>query len=201
MRARVEETREHATVIAADEAVVVLAKPQIEGAGAEGPFIDCVGNNLSSGRAGFKVQDNEAFTDRLFPWFEPGTVPAKAENIAAVLAQPGVTEQVAATGVRYLVWVDGGTRRTDGGGSLACGAAPGGAGCIGFGWWEKESDYEATVWDLKQARSAGIVGANVTGTSALVGAIVPLPFIARVQGTACKKLSAQLRSFLSGTPR
>jgi hypothetical protein len=198
MRARVEESRELATVIAEHEAVVVLAKPQIEGAGAEGGFLDCVGDKLASGRRGLKVQDNESFTDRLFPWFEPGTVPAKAENIAAVLAQPGVTEQVAATGVRYLVWVDGGTRKTDSGGSLACGASPGGAGCIGFGWWEKESDYEATVWDLKQARSAGMVGANVTGTSALVGAIVPLPFIARVQGTACKKLSAQLRTFLEG---
>jgi len=100
--------------------------------------------------------------------------------------------------VRYLVWLDGGTRRTDGGGSLACGAAPGAAGCIGFGWWEKESDYEATVWDLKQARSAGSVETNVTGTSAIVGAVVPLPFIARVQGTACDRLAEQLQSFFQG---
>ncbi|MEP7314775.1 MAG: hypothetical protein ABI859_19490 [Pseudomonadota bacterium] len=199
LRSRVQESRELPTLIAADEAVVVLAKPQIEGAGAESDFIDCVGGKIASGSKGLKVQNNEAFTDQLFPWFEPGTVPSKAEGIAAVLAQPGVSEQVAATGVRYLVWLDGGTRKTDGGGSLACGAAPGAAGCIGFGWWEKESDYEATVWDLRQAKSVGSVGANVTGTSALVGAIVPLPFIARVQGTACNKLAAQLRSFLVGT--
>jgi hypothetical protein len=199
LRSRVQESRELPTLIAADEAVVVLAKPQIEGAGAEADFIDCVGDNLAGGAKGLKVQNNEAFTDQLFPWFEPGTVPSRAEGIAAVLAQPGVSEQVAATGVRYLVWLDGGTRKTDGGGSLACGAAPGAAGCIGFGWWEKESDYEATVWDLRQAKSVGSVGANVTGTSALVGAIVPLPFIARVQGTACNKLAAQLRSFLVGT--
>jgi hypothetical protein len=199
MRARVEESREMTTAIAASERVVLLAKPQIEGAGAESGFIDCIGQRLS-GRGGIDVHDDQEFTDRLFPWFEPGTVPTRAENIAAVLAQPGVSEQVAATGVRYVVWIDGGTRKTDGGGSIACGAAPGAAGCIGFGWWEKESDYEATVWDLKQARSAGSVGTNVTGTSALVGAIVPLPFVARVQGTACKKLSDQLRSFLAGSP-
>ena len=36
MRARVDESREMATSIAANESVVVLAKPQIEGSGAEG---------------------------------------------------------------------------------------------------------------------------------------------------------------------
>ena len=107
--------------------------------------------------------------------------------------------QVTASGVRYVVWLDGNTRKTDGGGSLACGAAPGGAGCIGFGWWQKESAYEATIWDLKQGKSAGSVGTNVTGTSAIVGAVVPLPFIARVQATACNRMSNQLRSFFSGT--
>ncbi|MEO6186107.1 MAG: hypothetical protein ABIP38_08765 [Steroidobacteraceae bacterium] len=198
LRARVDESREMATAIDASESVVVLAKPQIEGAGAEAEFIDCVGDRIAGRNHSIKVHPNESFTDRLFPWFEPGTVPARAEAVAAVLAQPGVSEQVAASGVRYIVWLDGGTRKTDGGGSLACGAAPGAAGCIGFGWWEKESAYEATIWDLKQAKSVGSVGASVTGTSAIVGAIVPLPFIARVQGTACSRLGEQLHSFLVG---
>jgi hypothetical protein len=200
MRSRVDESREMATAITKSESVVVLAKPQIEGAGAESGFIDCVSNRIGGHNKSISVQSNESFTDKLFPWFEPGTVPTKAEGLAAVLAQPGVSEQVAATGVRYLVWLDGGTRKTDGGGSLACGAAPGAAGCIGFGWWEKESAYEATVWDLQQAKSVGSVGTNVTGTSAIVGAIVPLPFIARVQGTACTRMGEQLRNFLTGTP-
>jgi hypothetical protein len=199
MRSRVDESRELATAITSTESVVVLAKPQIEGAGAEGGFIDCVSNRLQGRSKRISVQSNESFADKLFPWFEPSNVPTKAEGMAAVLAQPGVSEQVAATGVRYIVWLDGGTRKTDGGGSLACGAAPGAAGCIGFGWWEKESDYEATVWDLKQAKSVGSVGTNVTGTSAIVGAIVPLPFIARVQGTACNRMGEQLHHFLTGS--
>jgi hypothetical protein len=200
MRARIDESREMATVITKDESVVVLAKPQVEGAGAESEFLDCVSARIAKGGTGVKVYPNEEFANKLFPWFEPGTVPMKAEGVAAVLAQPGVGEQVAATGVRYVVWLDGGTRKTDGGGSLACTVAPGAAGCFGFGWWEKESDYQATVWDLRQARSAGSVGTNVTGTSAIVGVIVPLPFIARVQGTACDRMGNQLHTFLTGAP-
>ena len=200
MRARVDESRELATAIGRNDSVVVLAKPQIEGAGAEGEFINCVGKRIAGRDKSIKIESNQDFTNRLFPWFEPGTVPSRPEGLSAVLAQPGVSEQVAATGVRYIVWLDGGTRRTDGGGSLACGAAPGAAGCIGFGWWEKEANYEATVWDLRQAKSVGSVGADVTGTSAVIGLVVPLPFIARVQGTACDRLGEQLRSFLAGAP-
>ena len=132
------------------------------------------------------------------PAEEPGTAPTRPEGVTAVLSRPGVSERVAETGVRYIVWLDGNTRKTDGGGSLACGAAPGAAGCIGFGWWEKESAYEATIWDLKQAKAAGSVGTNVTGTSAIIGAVVPLPFIARVEGTACNRLAEQLRTFFQG---
>jgi len=199
LRARVDESRELATAITSTESVVVLAKPQIEGAAAESEFLDCVGNRIARDRS-IAVHPNESFTDKLFPWFEPGTVPTRPEQVATVLAQPGVSEQVAATGVRYVVWLDGGTRRTDSGGSLACGVAPGAAGCIGFGWWEKEAQYEATVWDLRQSKSVGSVGTSVSGTSAVVGAIVPLPFIARVEGTACNRLGDQLHDFLAGAP-
>ena len=200
MRARTDEVREMATVVGDTEGIVVLAKPQTDGAGTEAKFLDCVGNNLKSGARGFKVHDNEAFVNAMFPWFEPSTAPVRPEAVADLLSHEQVARRLADTGVRYVVWVNGVTKKTDSGGSLACGAAPGAAGCIGFGWWEKESDYQATVWDLKQSRSAGTVSADVTGTSALVGAIVPLPFIARVQGTACNRLSSQLKTFLRGDP-
>jgi hypothetical protein len=198
MQARIEESREAATPLEKGDRVVILAKPQIEGAGAEDDFMDCVSSGIASGHH-VAVHDNNEFVDRMFPWFEPSTAPQRPEALSALLARPGVSDQVTASGVRYVVWLDGSTRKVDGGGSLACGAAPGGAGCIGFGWWEKESAYEATIWDLKQAKSAGSVGTNVTGTSAIVGAIVPLPFIARVQATACNRMSNQLRSFFLGT--
>ena len=160
-------------------------------------FMDCISTASASETVSRSMTTTNSSTR--CSWFEPSTAPGKPEAMAALLARPGVAEKVTESGVRYVVWLDGNTRKTDGGGSLACGAAPGGAGCIGFGWWQKESAYEATIWDLKQGKSAGSVGTNVTGTSAIVGAVVPLPFIARVQATACNRMSNQLRSFFSGT--
>jgi hypothetical protein len=200
MQSRVEQSRELHTKIEKGEAVVILAKPQVEGAGAEDGFMSCVGDNLAGhGASAIAVRSNQEFVDAMFPWFEPGTAPARPEAVATLLTRPGVSEKVAASGVRYVVWLDGGTQKTDGGGSIACGAAPGAAGCIGFGWWEKESNYEATIWDLKQAKSAGSVGTDVTGTSAIIGAVVPLPFIARVQTLACNRMGSQLRTFFTGS--
>jgi len=155
MQSRVDESRELQTQIQKNEAVVILAKPQVEGASAEDQFMHCVAAELTGPDRAIATRTDEQFTDALFPWFEPGTAPTKPEGVAALLTRPGVAERVAESGVRYIVWLDGGTQKTDGGGSLACGASPGVAGCIGFGWWEKESHYEATIWDLKQAKSAG----------------------------------------------
>src|SRR5919109_3397426 len=199
MQSRVDESRELHTKIEKSEAVVILPKPQVEGAAAEEGFMDCVGGGLAgNGDSAIAVRNHQEFVDSTFPWFEPGTAPARPEAVETLLTRAGVAEKVAASGVRYVVWLDGGTQKTDGGGSIACGAAPGAAGCIGFGWWEKESNYEATIWDLKQAKSAGSIDTDVTGTSAIVGAVVPLPFIARVQATACNRMANQLRTFFTG---
>ncbi len=51
MQARMDESREMQTKIASDEAVVILAKPQIEGAAAEDGFMDCVGASALRSRA------------------------------------------------------------------------------------------------------------------------------------------------------
>jgi hypothetical protein len=197
MTAQLDEDRQLTTQIASHEAVVLLAKPHVEGITAEDDFMDCVGDKMTS-KTGIQVRPNDAFVDSMFPWLEPSTAPQRPEGVSKLLAKDVVAARIAESGVRYIVWIDGATRQTDSGGSITCTIGPAGGGCIGFGWWEKESDYEATVWDLNTARTAGSVTTNVTGTSALVGVVVPLPFIARVQGTACDRLAGQLGAFLKG---
>jgi hypothetical protein len=197
MTAQLEEDRQLSTSIASHEAIVLLAKPHVEGISAEDEFMDCVGDKMAKS-TGIQVRPNDSFVDSMFPWLEPSTAPQRPEGVTKLLAKDVVADRIAESGVRYIVWIDGATRQTDSGGSITCTIGPAGGGCIGFGWWEKESDYEATVWDLNTARTAGSVTTNVIGTSALVGVIVPLPFIARVQGTACDRLAGQLSSFLKG---
>jgi hypothetical protein len=197
MTARLEENRNTMTAIGADEAVVLLAKPHVEGIGAEDEFMDCVGDKMAA-KSGIHVRPNDAFVDSMFPWLEPSTAPQRPEGVTKLLSRDVVAERVAQSGVRYIIWIDGATRQTDSGGSVSCTLGPGLVSCLGFGWWEKESDYQAVVWDLTTARTAGSVSTNVTGTSALVGVLLPLPFIARVQGAACDRLAAQLGAFLRG---
>jgi hypothetical protein len=214
MTAKVDETRQVAASLRANESIVLLKKPQLEGVGTEEIFLDCVQEKLggqlvhpkqgqdsrpSTAQVPFKIYGEREFTDALFPWFEPSTAPANAQGLRVLLQRPGVTERLQEIGVRYIVWLDGNTRKTDGGGSVACAAGPGGAGCIGLGWWEKESGYVASVWDMQNATEIGSVSADVTGTSVLIGAIAPIPIITPVRRKACDQLSDQLRSFLMGT--
>jgi hypothetical protein len=221
MTAKIEENRQAATRITANEAVVLLAKPHLEGTGTEGEFLDClerelVGRKVSAEAATakeagkptdprskqanqpFQVYADGQFVDALYPWLEPSTAPANADGLGALLSRPGVGELVSAMGVRYIIWVDGTTKKIDGGGSVACGAGPGGAGCIGLGWWEKQSDYQATVWDLRDRIGVGDVTTEVNGTSVFIGAIAPIPIIMPVQSTACDRMAAQLKTFLVG---
>jgi len=125
MTAKLDENRMTATHIEKGEAIVILAKPQVEGTGSEDEFMHCVGDKLASSADRFSVVADEEFQDTLFPWFEPSVAPVRAENITQLLERPKVSRRLEETGVRYIVWLDGNTRKTDGGGSLACGAAPG----------------------------------------------------------------------------
>lgn len=214
MTAKVDETRQVAAAIEPNESIVVLKKPQLEGVGTEEKFLDCIQENLggvlvhpeqgqhakasAKGAVPFKIYGEQQFADALFPWFEPSTAPVNAAGLKSLLDRPGIVDRLEEIGVRYVVWVDGSTQKTDGGGSVACAVGPGGGGCFGVGWWEKQSGYVATVWDLQTAAELGSVSADVTGTSVLIGAVAPIPIITPVQRTACSRLSEQLRSFLFG---
>jgi hypothetical protein len=109
-----------------------------------------------------------------------------------------VSDRINEIGVRYIIWLDGNTKKSDGGGSITCAAGPGVAACIGLGWWEKQSDYAASVWDLQNVTEVGTVTTDVSGTSVIIGAVAPIPIITPVRSKACDQLSQQLRSFLFG---
>lgn len=199
--ASVENNREESTGLQAGEKVVVMAKSYHQGNETEADYINCVEKALGSGSGKLNVVTGQKFVDSLFPWFEPRTAPADTKGLAALMAKPGVPEAVKRMGVRYVVWLDGGTERVTQGGSLSCAAGPGGGGCFGFAWWQDDADYEASIWDLADSEAAGTVTADYSGTSFLPALVVPIPLIARTQSKACNGLAKQLKTFLSSTDK
>ncbi len=193
---RVEHIKEGTTGIAEGEAIVIMAKSYHLGNETEEKFIECVGDSIGRGRDGLRVIPNQEFVDALFPWFEPRTAPAETKGLPALMSRPGVAESIKRQGVRYVVWLDGDTDKTAGGGSMSCAIGPGGGGCFGFAWWQNESEYEATVWDLDGLEDAGTVSADFSGTSFLPAIVVPVPLIARTRAKACKGLADQLKLFI-----
>lgn len=194
--ARVEDVRTGVTGIESGEGVVIMAKSYHLGNTTEADFIECVGDELGNGSGKLRVIPHSAFVDSIFPWFEPRTAPAETDALGDLLAKPGVAQQIERQGVRYIVWLDGNTDRVAGGGSLSCAAGPGGAGCFGFAWWQNDSNYEASIWDLRGQESAGTVSTDVSGTSFIPALVVPIPLIARTQAKACQGMAEQLRTFI-----
>ncbi len=153
---------------------------------------------LGDGASGLRIISNQEFVDSLFPWFEPRTAPANMQSLPLLMNRPEVASIIKNNGIRYIIWVDGNTDSSGGGGNLSCAVGPGGAGCFGFAWWSDDAKYEASVWDLSDFSEDGNVTADYSGTSFLPAVIIPIPFIARTQNRACQGLSEQLKLFIVG---
>lgn len=196
MTSRVEESKNAATGLGAGESIVILATSYHKGKAVEEDFVSCVNAEVQKGKSAIAVYPEQQFTDALFPWFEPRTAPQNAEALPELLARPGVEDRITERGIRYIVWLNGTTEQTSGGGSLSCAVGPGGGGCFGLTWWEDDASYDAAVWDLRHKADAGSVSADVHGTSMIPALIIPVPLIARTQSAACKDLARELREFI-----
>jgi hypothetical protein len=195
--ARLEPYKQTDAVIADGEHVVVLARKQHATHEAEEDFVQCISDGLAKGDEGLDVHSSQDFQDKMYPWFEPSTAPLSTDDLTILLGRPGVLDQVRETGVRYVVWLDGSTDRVASGGGITCAAGVGGAGCMGLAWWEDDSRYDATVWDLQDLESEGTIHADVKGRSVMPAIIIPIPLITRPQSHACRGLTDQLRQFLT----
>lgn len=177
-----------------DESVVVLGRSQQGEYRTEGGFTQCVADRMDG--PDLPVTPAQTFNDRLFPWFEPRTAPQNVDDLRQLLDDPLIAQRLKQNPVRYLVWIDGTTRDTDSGGSMGCAVGPGGGGCLGFAWWEKNAAFEASVWDLTRASEVGRVSVDASGTSYMPAIILPVPLLARTEAAACSGLGDQLRELL-----
>lgn len=192
----VQEMRQASTGITTSESVVVLGRHDNAAKESEDNFVGCVTSNLGS-KGGVGVVSEQAFVDALFPWFEPRTAPLNTSDLPEIVSQPLLANRLQSIGVRYLIWIEGSTERTDQSGAMTCSVTMTGAGCFGFLSWENDSSYEAQIWDIKNGTVVGKVSSDATGTSFMPAVIVPVPFIARVQASACSSLAGQLKAFIT----
>ena len=197
---RLEPYKQTDAVLEEGDQVVVLARRHHATHETEQKFVDCVSHSLADGKQSIEVHDSIAFENLMYPWFEPSTAPLSTADLTELLEKPGVLEQVRNTGVRFVVWLDGSTDRIASGGGITCAAGVGGAGCMGLAWWEDDSKYDATIWDMRELSSAGTIHADVRGRSVMPAIIIPIPFIARPQSHACRGITEQLEQFLT-TPQ
>jgi len=195
--ATIEEYRAGASEMVAGERIVILGRRHNNRYETETSFVDCIGKELGSGSNAVAVVPERQFVDELFPWFEPRTAPLKASDLPKLLANPLIAERFEQDGLRYLVWLDGSTSTTDSAGSMTCTISPGGGGCFGFVTWNRDSSYEASIWDLRSQQNVGRISSDASGTSYMPAVVIPVPIIARVQAEACDGLATQLRAFFT----
>lgn len=200
MTARVEQSRHTLTGIGDGDAVVVLARSYHNGNHTENDFIECLDRNLTVGPTPMRVIPQGRFRDDFYPWFEPRMAPKSPDELPRIMSEPAVAERFRDSGLRYIIWIEGSTEALEGGGNISCSVGPGGGGCFGMMWWEKDSDYKASIWDLHQLASAGQVATDVNGMSFMPAVIIPVPLVAPTQTTACKRLADQLRLFIVEGP-
>ena len=195
----IQQVRQAETGLLADEAVAILSRSNKNLDETRVSFVNCVADKTSTGKQSLAVVRESSFIDSMFPWFEPRTAPLELADLGRLIARPEVSERIDEIGVRYIVWIEGSTQRRDQSGTLQCAVAGGGIpACFGFLSWEGAAEYEATIWDISNQVHAGKLSSEAKGISFIPAVIVPLPFIARVQASACTSLADQIKTFISG---
>lgn len=195
----IQQVRQGETGILGSEAIAILSRRNTTRDETRRSFVQCVANKTATGSKSMSVIHDQEFLDALFPWFEPRTAPLELAELGKLVARPEVSNRINEIGVRYIVWIEGTTERRDQAGTLQCAVASGGIpACFGFLSWEGAADYEATIWDISKQANVGKLSSEATGVSFIPAVIVPLPFIARVQASACSTLANQIKTFITG---
>ena len=195
----IDEFRQGETGISSTATVVILGRRQASDYETRAEFVSCVGERMGRGENALQIVPEQEFVDAMFPWFEPRTAPLRTRDLERLMEENVVAEKMLDFGVRYIVWLDGFTERTDRSGSISCTIGPGGAGCFGFGSWEDDANFDARIWDIASMSSVGTISTDATGQSYLPALIIPIPLIARVEANACSRLADQLKNFVNGS--
>ncbi len=189
-----EQIRERETGLNRGESLVVVGRRDSLGYEAQSSLIECLDKSITR----IKTIPQKQFADSVFPWFEPRTAPQNLEELETLLQKPAVAERIQADKIRYLAWTDIRKRTLDKRGNMNCAVSTLGGLCLGIIYWQKDVVYEVVVWDVQALHTAGRMRSESEGSSAILGAIIPIPLITSPGRTSCKAMAKQLSSFIQG---
>jgi hypothetical protein len=181
--------------IGTGEKVAVLGRRDAGHYETDRDFINCLAKRLAN--SDFQVMMEEAFVDALYPWFEPRTAPKHLNRLKKIMQEPKVQEKVRREKISYLVWLDGEVETHDMTGAMHCGLGPYAIGCFGYTSWDKIVTFEAIIWNLVDLTEEARIRVDSEGTSYVIGVVVPIPLLTRVESEACVGLGDQLLSYFS----
>ena len=193
----IDEYRKGNSHLTENDAVVVLGRRHSSDYETEPELIECIAEILADGDRGINVIKEQEFLDNLYPWFEPRTAPMNMRRLERMIQEDQIGQKLQDYNISFIVWIDGNTETTESSGTIGCSISAAGGGCFGMGTWEKESNYEASIWDYKERKVLGKINADASGTSYMPAIVIPIPIIARVQANACKGIAKQLLDFFT----
>lgn len=172
----------------------MLGEPNSKSLFSDSKTYDCLSEGILDNNPGLKITNADVFRDTLFPYFSAHTSPHSQEEYKAILSNPRAQKRITALGVRYLITLVEARTKNDGHGGILCaGGYPGGAGCLGLFWWDRDTFLNAQIWDLGNVILAGNIHIQSTGTGVLPAFILPIPvYMPATETASCQELGDQL---------
>jgi hypothetical protein len=184
-----------------DEAVVLLADASDQENYRDDKVEDCLGDGMREVNPQLRIVPAPTFRTLLYPYFSTSTSPHTPENYQAIFNKPVIQRRIAALGIRYLVVQSKANTSNDKHGGILCGGGGPGAGCFGLSWYDRKSEFEAKVWDLKQGSLKGTVQTQSTGTGIIPALLLPFPlYLPATESASCQELGSRLAKAIIRKP-
>jgi hypothetical protein len=194
----IDEYRQGETGISFDDKIVVLGRRVDPNYLTSHEFINCIREGIENNEVPISVVNQKEFVKNMGGYFSARHAPSSISSFRERMDNPHFETLIEKSGVRYIVWVDGTTIKSDQKANMSCSITPGGGGCFGFMTWEDTSDFQTEVWDVNSRSLVGSISTDANGQSYVPALVVPLPLLARVESNACERLAIQLNNFIRG---
>ena len=203
--AQVNWSREMRTRIDPNTAVAVVALregDEAEDSSFATEAAECIQATIRRVYPTLRIIAREEFRRVAFPSAPAEPLLSAAQPFASVLEDPQFRNRIAPLGLRYLIAARGFTVQ-QAKPIIGAAGAHGGAFTVLGAVWDRRSRITATVFDLKQFRTAGEIAASASGKPWLVcvGLLVlcaPIGAPAFTESKACKEVAEGVIKFLAG---